>query len=40
VRRGKPRVIYPRSYAVARLCPPLMRWATDTFSPMPRRAKR
>lgn len=39
VRCRTPRVIYPRSYAVARLCPPLMRWAVDTFSPMPRSAK-
>ena len=36
VRRKEPRVIYPRSYAVAQMFPSLLRWVVATFSPIPR----
>ena len=35
--RRRPRVIYPRSYTLARMFPGLTRWITDTFSPIPKR---
>jgi short-subunit dehydrogenase len=37
VARRRPRIIYPRSYAFARMFPSLSRWVTDTFSPIPKR---
>ncbi|GIW71813.1 MAG: hypothetical protein KatS3mg102_1355 [Planctomycetota bacterium] len=36
VRRRRARVIYPRSYAVARHLPALARWLLDRFGPRPR----
>jgi short-subunit dehydrogenase len=38
MRRREPRVIYPRSYTVARIFPSMMRWVVATFSPLPRSA--
>lgn len=39
MRRRDPRVIYPRSYTVARIFPSLMRWIVATFSPLPKSAR-
>jgi short-subunit dehydrogenase len=39
IERKRARVIYPRSYAIARMSPSLTRWAVDTFSPLPRSLK-
>lgn len=36
IERKRPRVIYPRSYAIARMFPGLTRWIMDRFSPRPR----
>jgi len=37
VARRRARIIYPRTYAFARMFPGLSRWVTDTFSPIPKR---
>jgi short-subunit dehydrogenase len=39
IARRHARVIYPRTYAVARMFPSLTRWAVDTFSPTPKSLK-
>jgi short-subunit dehydrogenase len=39
IARKQPRVIYPRSYAVARMFPSLTRWSVDTFGPLPKSLK-